>query len=123
MTLIQFEYIYIYLLFSCFFLFEEKPNTIIIIIAVIGVLILLALLIGVFCFLKFRNSIGSSQKSLTMDSNIKEESIPSDINTNDDDLNLNNPPSPVKRDLHMDPKKQEENHRGGYSKQQFDEFE
>ncbi|CAF3800874.1 unnamed protein product [Rotaria sordida] len=72
---------------------------------------------------QFRNSIGSSQKSLTMDSNIKEESIPSDINTNDDDLNLNNPPSPVKRDLHMDPKKQEENHRGGYSKQQFDEFE
>ncbi|CAF4377441.1 unnamed protein product [Rotaria sp. Silwood2] len=94
---------------------------------VIGVLVLLALLGGIFCFLKSRNSTRFPQKSLTIDSNIKEESIHSDINANDDAFNLNNPPPSVNRALNIDVKKQQEqqqqNKRGGYAKQQFDEFE
>ncbi|CAF2693029.1 unnamed protein product [Rotaria sp. Silwood2] len=95
--------------------------------SVIGVLVLLALLGGIFCFLKSRNSTRFPQKSLTIDSNIKEESIHSDINANDDAFNLNNPPPSVNRALNIDVKKQQEqqqqNKRGGYAKQQFDEFE
>ncbi|CAF1124025.1 unnamed protein product [Rotaria sp. Silwood1] len=104
----------------------KKKSSIIIIIAVIAVLVLLAALVGgVFCFLKSRHSTRSPQKSLAIDSNIKEESINSDINVNDNDLNLNNPPPPVNRDLNMGVKQQQQQKhtRGGYSKQQFDEFE
>ncbi|CAF2167723.1 unnamed protein product [Rotaria magnacalcarata] len=102
---------------------KKKSSSILIIVGIV-VLVLLALLGGILYFLKFRNSTGAQNKSLTNGGTNRKESIISDQYTNEGDLNVDRHQAPAHRDLtNIDEKKPKQNKRGGYSKQQFDEFE
>ncbi|CAF3767796.1 unnamed protein product [Rotaria socialis] len=89
-----------------------------------GAPLLLALVGGILYFLKFRNSTGAQKKRQTNGGASREESIRSDEYTNEGELNVDRHPAPAHRDLTtIDEKKPKQDKRGGYSKQQFDEFE
>ncbi|CAF3335488.1 unnamed protein product [Rotaria socialis] len=102
---------------------KKKSSGILIIVGIV-VLVLLALVGGILYFLKFRNSTGAQKKRQTNGGASREESIRSDEYTNEGELNVDRHPAPAHRDLTtIDEKKPKQDKRGGYSKQQFDEFE
>ena len=91
----------------------------------IGALILVVFLGVLFIFLKHRNSIGASKSGVVKIDNttIKHESIHSQTNAGGNDLIFEKIPTPENLDHNIDEQKQQQNKRGGYSKQQFNEFE
>jgi hypothetical protein len=126
------------------FLFEENKKTIIIII-VIGLLLLIGVLAGVFFFIKRRNSratrfsVGGhdNKENLTAQNErraVKNNPAISDMSDVDEPatqrtsagetgLTLDAGANPGNLNINIGNQKQQKNKKGGYSKQQFDEFE
>lgn len=117
------------------FLFEEKSNAIIKLVIVFIILLLLALLGGLFFYLKRRNA---TKTQLNTDNNNKlthsftpkitdipnkDELAQHPREKSEDGLVLDSNVMPVNFGINLDTQKQEKNKRGGYSKQQFNEFE
>jgi len=110
-----------------------------VVILIIVLLLLLVLLGGLFFFLKRRNAMKTlfspnrtsrvaspvSKKSNASANEpiIKDELVHPDTNTSDVGLVLESDTVPVNTGIRIDSQKQQKTKRGGYSKQQFDEFE
>jgi hypothetical protein len=112
-----------------------------VVILIIVLLLLLVLLGGLFFFLKRRNAMKTlfspnrtttsrvaspvSKKSNASANEpiIKDELVHPDTNTSDVGLVLESDTVPVNTGIRIDSQKQQKIKRGGYSKQQFDEFE
>lgn len=121
---------------------EEKPiGTILVIVIIVLLFLLLLLLGGLFFFHKRRNAakmpfitnrtttsrvaspVSTKSDAGANDPIIKDEAVYTDTNTSEVGLAFESNPMPVNTSIGIDSKKQQKTKRGGYSKQQFDEFE
>lgn len=104
-----------FVLFHSFY--KEKSNMVIIIAAIVASIVL-AFLIGLF--LCFKSRLLTKKKNFTSEDRNKGGSIISDGNITEDLTEIIRLPEPPDD---MNEKKQNQSKRGGYSKQQFDEFD